>query len=271
MASDTSRPDQQPATPAERPNPPVANSVDLVARTGDEPVTIYDRRAEPQAGPTDRAPAGSSENALAPDANLRQAEIALRRGELNEPQGNNSLGWNSDCGLASSSQVLHEAGVTKDGNPVTENDVVLMANQYNLADASHAQPSDNGGSSPDSRAELFEKYGVDAPPSRGMNIDDLAKVVEDGHGAVASVDAGVLWNRDEYLAADGQTNHAIWVTGTDRNLDTGQVNGFYVNDTGDGQSKFISSDLMQAAWEDPGGTANVTTARLDDLRKAHGQ
>ena len=106
---------------------------------------------------------------------------------------------------------------------------------------------------------------------RSFHMMLLRQLASCGRQHHASVDAGVLWDDDRLLAQDGQTNHAIWVTGTDRDLDTGHVRGFYVNDSGDGQSKFITRDVMQAAWEDPGGTANVTTARLDDLRKAHGQ
>jgi hypothetical protein len=59
----------------------------------------------------------------------------------------------------------------------------------------------------------------------------------------------------------GQANHAITVTGIARDPLDGALQGFYVNDSGNGQSgQFVSAHLMTTAFERTGGFCVVTGA-----------
>jgi hypothetical protein len=57
----------------------------------------------------------------------------------------------------------------------------------------------------------------------------------------------------------GQANHAITITGIARDPYDGALFGFYINDSGDGQSgQFVSAQLMTSAFEHEGGFCVVT-------------
>jgi hypothetical protein len=74
------------------------------------------------------------------------------------------------------------------------------------------------------------------------------------------VNAGVLWSEPRVLG-HGQANHAVTVTGIARDRFDGALQGFYVNDSGTGDSgKFVSTHLMTTAFEHTGGFCVVTDA-----------
>ena len=74
------------------------------------------------------------------------------------------------------------------------------------------------------------------------------------------VNAGVLWSEPRVLG-HGQANHAVTVTGIARDPFDGALQGFYVNDSGTGESgKFVSAHLMTTAFERTGGFCVVTDA-----------
>jgi hypothetical protein len=173
--------------------------------------------------------------------------------DLNHLQGDNPYNFQGDCGLCSCQDVLNQFGVN-----ATEGDVVEHAVQ-NHECAVTDDPEKSGGTSTSDQARILNDYGVPAHTEQGQSLEDLAANVEHGHGVIIEANAGHLWNQPQYLE-NGQANHAITVTGVARDPDTGQIQGFYVNDTGDGSpgGKFIDADTMTHAWVDAGGSSVVT-------------
>jgi hypothetical protein len=171
---------------------------------------------------------------------------------FNHPQGDNPFGAASDCGLVSCEDILRQFGVQ-----VNETDVVQHAMIYGectvCQDANHS-----GGSDMAQEARLLRDYGVPAQALTWSTVDNLAAEVETGHGVIIGVNAGVLWDDPKYLE-NGDANHAIVVTGVAVDPITGDVQGFYINDSGKFASgKFVDAATMQHAWTDAGGMAVVT-------------
>lgn len=175
--------------------------------------------------------------------------------EYNHQQGENIFGFQEDCGLMSSSDVLNQFGI-----PASESDVVEHAALNGECDIDPANLSDSGGTSPADQAQILGDYGLPAHVESGQSMEDLASQVEQGHGVIADVNAGYLWQNGNFVG-NGQTNHAITVTGVARDPSTGQIQGFYINDSGDGKSaEFVPAATMAKAWTDAGGIAVVTDA-----------
>jgi hypothetical protein len=205
--------------------------------------------------------------------------LALQRAEDFARQGDNDPGWKMDCGLASTGQMLREAGAERNGHPVTERDAVEVAESKMLASVEMSWDSEgvvtfanSGGTNPESRAQLCSEFGVEAPQSYAHSIDQLANMVENDRGVIAAVNAGALWDDAKYDAGEGLTNHAIWVTAVERD-ESRELTAFFVNDTGksDGGANRIPLGTMREAWERSGGKVNCTTKSLTELRKGNAE
>jgi uncharacterized protein YvpB len=176
-----------------------------------------------------------------------------RYAAYNHVQGDNQYGFQEDCGLCSCGDVLNQFGVN-----VSENDVVSHAVAKGECDVSESDQTQDGGTTLADQAKLLSDYGVPAHAEQGQSLEDLATDVEHGHGVIVGVNAGTLWNDSTYYD-NGEANHAVTVTGVARDPHTGQIDGFYVNDSGDGQSaQFVPASTMTNAWVHAGGTAVVT-------------
>ncbi len=78
-------------------------------------------------------------------------------------------------------------------------------------------------------------------------------------------DTSVLWS-DAAALEHGQANHAVTITGIARDPYDGAQLGFYINDSGTGQSgQFVSPHLMTTAFEHEGGFC-VVTDRAQEAR-----
>jgi hypothetical protein len=172
--------------------------------------------------------------------------------DFNHYQGDNPYGFKYDCGLCSCGDILNQFGVH-----VSEADVVDHAVRNHECSIA-ADPEHSGRSSPEEQAEILRDYGVSAHIEQGQSLQDLATNIEQGHGVIIGVNAGYLWN-DAQALENGQSNHAVVVTGVARDPNTSEIQGFYVNDSGDGQAaKFIDANTMINAWVNTGGTTVVT-------------
>jgi len=202
-------------------------------------VVIQDARAEL----THREEAGETINGF-----------PIERADLWHVQGRNDLGYEGDCALASTAQVLQDAG-----RPVSENDVVRQAVAERRCDTQEADAADNGGvrSLGDVR-DLLVENGVDADVVHPKDAEQLAGWVEDGHGVLTGVNAGELWDgrytpdQSAYgydSSGQARVNHAVVVTGTVRD-DLGVLTGFVVNDTGvpDGAAVPVSTETWDRCW-----------------------
>ncbi len=175
--------------------------------------------------------------------------------DCNHKQGANDLGFLGTCGLVSCEDVLRQFGMG-----VTEASVVDYAAWHGLCDVSGSAP-ECGGTTEYSQARLLTELGVPAHAEFGDSQEQLAQYIEEGRGAIIEVNAGELWNSPEHLGF-GEMNHAVVVTGVARDPGTGEIEGFYINDSGRGDpsdsGRFVDADIMRHAWEGAGGSCVVT-------------
>lgn len=150
---------------------------------------------------------------------------------LDDHQGDNELGFRGNCGLVSVNNILRMANIES-----TEDSVLNKAIKEGLCEYASFWPSEkNGGASINHIKALLEKYGVDSEihysyTNQG-SLESIAQKVEAGHGVIQLVNSGLLYNRPD-LVGSGLMNHAISVTGTARDVQTGELKGFFICDSG---------------------------------------
>ena len=162
--------------------------------------------------------------------------------------------WMHDTGI----DVPARLDALRDGTPsVTIGDVA------GYAELNHRQGDNPSGIREDcglvSCQDVLNQFGVPAHADSGQSLEQLAVSVEQGHGVIAEANAGVLWDDASYVES-GQANHAVTVTGVARDPLTGDIQGFYINDSGTGQSgEFVSAQAMTTAWQEAGGQCVVSS------------
>lgn len=175
--------------------------------------------------------------------------------ECNHKQGANEFGFLGTCGLVSCEDVLRQFGID-----ATEASVVEYAARHGHCDIT-ATPPECGGTTEYSQARLLTELGVPAHAEFGDTQEQLAQYIEEGRGAIIEVNAGELWDSPEHFGF-GELNHAVVVTGVARDPATGEIEGFYINDSGRGypsdSGRFVDVNVMRHAWEAAGGTCVVT-------------
>jgi Peptidase_C39 like family len=134
--------------------------------------------------------------------------------EFNHKQGNNDLRFESDCGIVACEDVLRQFG-----QPVKENDLVHHAVDHRECGVVKDHPDQSGSTTLQDKVDILTDYGIPARTEQGISLEDLASEVEHGHGVIACVNAGYLWN-DYGSVESGQHNHAITVTGVARDPHT---------------------------------------------------
>lgn len=175
--------------------------------------------------------------------------------ELNHRQGDNPFGFLGTCGLVCCEDVLRQFGID-----VTEAEVVRHALGRGLCTVTD-DPAACGGTSEAWQARILSEAGIPARVETHGGLSELAEWVQEGRGIIVEVNAGELWN-DANAYEHGQANHAIVVTGAGIDPRSGQLLGFYVNDSGRGypgdSGRFVPADLMQRMWVNAGGNAVLT-------------
>ncbi len=209
--------------------------------------------------PLDRVEAdGAAGVPVRPDT-LPDGRESLMVGEVTEyagfshHQGDNPEHFQNDCGLASVQDVLLQFGAR-----VTEGEVVTHALEHGECQVDPAAPGRSGATRPSQDARILGDYGLPSSVRSGQTIRQLARSVEQGHGIIIGVNSGVLWQIPA-LVGNGGVNHAVAVTGVALDPQDGSIQGFYVNDSGNGKAaEFVGTVIMRVAWEDAGGWAVVT-------------
>src|SRR5665213_470605 len=111
------------------------------------------------------------------------------RGDVISRQGDNPEGFQGTCGLVSCANVLREFGLD-----ITEADVVRHAREHLECNVDITDRAACGGTTPETQARLLTDYGVPAHVENAESLEALAQHVEEGHGLIVGVDAGVLWD-----------------------------------------------------------------------------
>lgn len=178
-----------------------------------------------------------------------------RYAAFNHLQGDNPEHDGGDCGIVCCADVLNQFGIG-----VAECDVCAHATRCHELHVVAGRPEQSGWTLPAEQAAILADYGVPARARTAQPIERLAVAVQGGHGVIAMVNAGVLWS-DPRVLGHGQANHAITVTGIARDPYDGALQGFYINDSGTGESGvYVSAHLMRTAFEHTGGFCVVTDA-----------
>lgn len=171
--------------------------------------------------------------------------------EFCHQQGENPFGFEGTCGLCSCELIMRQFGLQ-----ITEADVVAYARQHRLCNT-RGLPPRRGGTTHIQQERILSDFGVPAHYETTRTLDDLAASIQHGQGVILHVDAGVLWNSPKDY--DGYANHAVTAIGVARDLETGQIQGFYINDTGPGTpGRLVDVATMDEAWVKMGGACVVT-------------
>jgi hypothetical protein len=94
--------------------------------------------------------------------------------DFNHRQGDNSYGFQGDCGLVSCQDVLLQYGID-----VQEEDIVNFAVQQGLCETGSSADM-NGGTSSEQRAEILNDYGIPAHVEGNGTLEGLADHIEQG-------------------------------------------------------------------------------------------
>jgi hypothetical protein len=169
-------------------------------------------------------------------------------------QGDNPYGFHGTCGLVSCEGLLRQFGVV-----VSEESVVAKALETGTCSVGDSLLA-SGGSTPADQAALLTAFGVPAHVERIGSLEQLAQHVEHGHGVIAEVNAGWLWNDPRHFDF-GQPNHAVLVTGVARSPVTGEVLGAFINDSGStspAAGRFLDVSTLEHSLMESGGELVVT-------------
>jgi hypothetical protein len=186
-----------------------------------------------------------------------------RYAALNHCQGDNPEHDNGDCGVVSCADVLNQFGIC-----LTEADVVAHATRCRELHVVPGHPDESGWTLPADQVAILSDYGIAAHWAGERSVEQLPDAVQGGRGVIAAVNAGVLWSNPSVLG-HGQANHVVTITGVARDPYDGALQGFYINDSGNGQSaQFISAHLMTTAFVRTGGFCVITDVAHPEHRGA---
>ena len=184
---------------------------------------------------------------------------------LYKTQGSADSNFQGTCGLCSCANILRLSGVN-----ASEAEMIAYASQtrdpnsFNgmLCATGYSDPGLNGGTSPKSRQQILDHFGIDsgifpiAHDSDGSiadsNLSQIADHVSAGRGVILSVHADVLWN-DAAFGIDDY--HAVTVTSVKKNS-AGDVLGFYICDSANGGTTYYPAEKVKRALT--GSPMNVT-------------
>lgn len=184
---------------------------------------------------------------------------------LCKTQGSADNNFQGTCGLCSCANILRLSGVN-----ASEAEMIAYAsktrdpNSFNgmLCATGYSDPGLNGGTSPKSRQQILDHFGIDsgifpiAHDADGSiadsNLSQIADHVSAGRGVILSVHADVLWN-DAAFGVDDY--HAVTVTSVKKNS-AGDLLGFYICDSANGGTTYYSADKVRRALT--GSPMNVT-------------
>ncbi|MCD7884171.1 MAG: hypothetical protein LUI87_10795 [Lachnospiraceae bacterium] len=184
-------------------------------------------------------------------------------GELDFQQGfDNPYGAFGTCGLNAIANICYIGG--KD---VSEVEVVEYAMENDLC--TKDDPGFHGGGTTiGQQLKILEHYGFPSHCefSNVADSERLAEAVEGGHGVLLGLNSGLLQDREwKIYNDDGEitATHAVCLTGTVRDAETGELRGFYLCDSSsqnpEGGRTFLTLDAFRACYSDVQGSYAVIT------------
>jgi hypothetical protein len=223
---------------------------------GAVPIPLSDLRAEPPPIPEsehDRAQRNYfARGVAAGTARLKDdAAIAVWHAfgitsTIGDPYGKSQLIFRQEgpsCAVASQAEVLHARGKNV---PVDQ----LAREGYDkgyYVDYETASGSRDGGTPWESVNSLLKDHGVNSSNVSDATPEDLDKAIRASpqHDAIVYVKVKMFWKDPD--VPDSAT-HAVYLTGEEVEP-SGKVRGYYINDTGQGESgRFISAADFNKVW-----------------------
>ena len=184
-------------------------------------------------------------------------EVAPR---LDDSQGDNVLDFHGNCGIMSVMNLCRMAGIE-----INEDEATILATRLRLCEFSSDDPDACGGTTVLERQDLLEVLGISSTVfgAGELGPEQLAELVEAGHGVNISMNAGVLWDEPSAYG-NGESNHSIVVTGTVRDPESGALKGLIVCDSGlpgDGNSNamFVPMDKLEEGYTNAIGASALIT------------
>lgn len=183
---------------------------------------------------------------------------------LDYDQGDNSLGYSSNCGLVSIANMGQLFGMG-----TTEDQITRLADGQGLCNNNPwVAPAYRGGVSDGDMIGLLDQLGLTAEAygasSAAGSLEAIAGYIEEGRGVTIGVNAGILWDNPSVVDA-GNANHQILVTGACRDLKTGSVVGLFVCDSGrhleSDACRFVSVEILEEAYVNAPLASAVVTAQ----------
>lgn len=160
------------------------------------------------------------------------------------------------CGLCSCANVLRLAGVN-----IGEKEMVDYAVSEGLCTFQPENYEGSGATSPKERRAVLAHFGIqsiiepvemDKDHANNETMERIGDYVSEGRGVIVSVDAGVFYNKAQYLGE----GHAVTVTSVEKNKKGGVI-GYYICDSNYG-TKFYKKKRLQKALRPSG--INVTAS-----------
>ena len=173
--------------------------------------------------------------------------------KLDYQQGyDNPYGAFGTCGPTSIANLCTMAGME-----ITEPEVVDYAIQNGFSEP--PRPGEMGGATTiGGELRILEHYGMSAHCELNTQADceRIAQLIESGRGVICGLNSGILQERDWKIynqMGEIQANHAVCMTGTVRNPDTGELSGFYLCDSSsqrpDGAMIYVPLEKMRQCYE----------------------
>jgi hypothetical protein len=172
------------------------------------------------------------------------------RARLIRMQGTSRYPMRGTCGLCSTGNVLTMAGAEQ----ANEEDIIglsLHASEelMDVLELFDPNPDNRGGTTSKNRMELLAMRGVESEllyvrSDRKRTMEELARLVKEGHGVILSVEVARLWKRQ-------RGGHAITLVAVSEDGQT-----FFYCDTGMGCTKSISA--RELGYCLTGSPCNVT-------------
>lgn len=176
---------------------------------------------------------------------------SLRTGEqLDHMQGDNPYLARGNCGLVSAANFLNMCGVSA----ADEKMITKYAIDHNLCKHGwFVSSADRGGVTLENIQNILQDFGIETQAYEafdvGGSIENIASRLETGYVGTMGVNAGHLWDNPAYIG-DGSANHEVTLTGTVRDLETGELLGLTVCDSGDGKAcDVLTVEELKACYE----------------------
>ncbi len=167
-------------------------------------------------------------------------------------QGDNPYNVKGNCGLVSISNMLVRAGFD-----VSETQITGYALENDLCGYSiFNRPEDNGGTTAEKRRILLWMLGIESdicPSATNGSLEFIADAIDEDRGVVISGNAGMLWDVDDgapVINGKPAANHCVAVTGYARDVESGEIAGVYIADSGRGRPEDACRYLTVEEFDD---------------------